>query len=89
MNSNYDMFNTFIENKISSISPSSVNIVMCGDFNLDLLSMSEDRFSSSFYEIMNSLSLIPMIARPTRIAGTSCTLIHNIFVSNLENSQYS
>ena len=72
---NNDMFNIYIENKISPISSDSVNVVMGGDFNLDLLTMSEDRFLSPFYESMNTLSLIPPIARPTRITGTSCTLI--------------
>ena len=47
-NSNYDMFNTFIENKISSIRSGSVNIVMCGDFNLDRLTMSEEGFDHRF-----------------------------------------
>ena len=34
---------------------------------------------------MNLLFLIPTIHKPTRIADASCTLIDNIFVSNLHN----
>ena len=49
-NSNYDMFNTFFKNKISSASSGSVNIVVCEDFNLYSLTISKDRFSSSFYK---------------------------------------
>ena len=36
---------------------------------------------------MNSLSVLPVITKPTRIAGDSCSLIDNVFISNLLNFQ--
>ena len=84
-NSNYDSFQSFFEEKLSSISSGPVDVVICGDVNLDLLKMNDDRTSGLFYHTMNTLSLIPTINKPTRIADTSCTLIDNIFVSNLND----
>ena len=63
-------------------------MILCGDFNFDLLKVNDvGSHSATFYATMNSLSLLPVISRPTRISGTSCTLIDNIFVSNLNNSK--
>lgn len=35
---------------------------------------------------MQSFSMLPVIDKPTRVYGTSATLIDNIFTNNLENN---
>ena len=72
----------FFVNLPSLISVSS-DAIICGKFNIDIMKiiLSND-MASPFYNTMSSISLMPMITRPTRITGTSCTLIDNIFVSN-------
>ena len=75
---------SFFDDTVSSVNSGS-NMIVCGDFNIDLLRMNEDRTSASFYDSMHALSLIPTISKPTRIADTSCTLIDNIFARNLGN----
>ena len=49
--------------------------MLCGDFNIDLLT------STSFLNTMYSLSLLPIISKPTRITGNSATLIDNFFIN--------
>ena len=41
--------------------------------------------ASMFYNDMQTELLSPTISRPTRIASSPCSLIHNIFVKNLNN----
>ena len=72
--------------KFSPYITNNSDMIVCGDFNIDLYRVNDVSGPSSlFHETMNSLSLLPVISRPTRISGTSCTLIDNIFVSNLNN----
>ena len=64
-----------------------MDIILCGDFNLDLLKVDVNASSSEFLDTMNSLSVLPVITKSTRIADDSCTLIANILISNLLNFQ--
>ena len=84
-NSDINLFQNFIESKVSSIASSSCDLVFCGDFNLDMLKINEDLNSEAFYQAMNSYSLTPIISRPTRVTDSSFTLIDNFFVSNLNS----
>ena len=55
----------------------SKDMILCGDFNINLL----QDVSINFLNVMSSVSLLPMISKPTRITETSATLIDNIFMS--------
>ena len=82
-NLNLDKLMKFLEGRLSWLGFGGGNVVVCGDFNLDLLSLNENSSSQVFYNAMNAISLIPSIFKPTRIAGSSCMLIDNIFATNL------
>ena len=56
-----------------------------GDFNMNLLNISIDNSSASFFNLMSTFSLIPTITKPTRINVQRKTLIHNIFTSMPNN----
>ena len=84
-NSNFTLFQTFLDEKVSLLRSTGENVILCGDFNLDLLKINEDAASSSFFNGMNAFSLLPVITKPTRITDSSCTLIDNIFSSYLSN----
>ena len=56
---------------------------ICGDFNIDLLHCEEETESKHFVDPMFSSGLYPLITRPTRITGTTATIIDNIFCSKL------
>ena len=85
-NTNFHDFRAYIENNISSINRCETDLIICGDFNLDLLKINENNNDAcTFYNDMNTLALVPTICKPTRLTDSSSTLIDNIFASNLHN----
>ena len=85
-NTNFHDFRAYIENNISSINRCENELIICGDFNLDLLKISENnKDARTFYNDMITLALVPTICEPTRLTNSSCTLLDNIFASNLHN----
>lgn len=61
------------------------NIVICGDYNIDLLKVDSHMQNSDFLETLYKNGLYPLITKPSRITTTSATLIDNIFTNVLEN----
>ena len=53
-----------------------------GDFNIDLLQYENDNDTQNFLALFQSLSLLPVISKPTRITDATATLIDHIYVSN-------
>ena len=62
------------------------NIYLMGDFNIDLLKYKNCTYSQALLHCTQSFSMLPVLDKPTRVYGTSATLIDNIFTNNLENS---
>ena len=63
------------------------NVIIAGDFNLDLLKYDNDICVSRFLNLMLENNLNPCITEPTRIIDTSKpSLIDNIFVNNINNT---
>lgn len=62
------------------------NIYLMGDFNIDLLKYENCTYSQALLHCTQSFSMLPVLDKPTRVYGTSATLIDNIFTNNLENS---
>ena len=57
-----------------------------GDFNIDLLKYENCKYSQTLLQCMQSFSMLPTIDKPTRVYGSSATLIDNIFTNNLTNN---
>ena len=55
---------------------------LLGDFNLDLLKSEHHSATGTFISDLNSKGLHPLISLPTRITGSSATLIDNIFTND-------
>ncbi len=64
-------------------------VFLCGDFNIDLENSSSLKTTSEFINSMYSLSLFPMIYKPTRITSKSATVIDNIFTNAVEGKVVS
>ena len=62
------------------------NIYLMGDFNIDLLKYENCKYSQTLLQCMQSFSMLPTIDKPTRVYGSSATLIDNIFTNNLTNN---
>ena len=54
-------------------------IIIAGDFNINLLKIQEKPAFNTFFEIMTSNSFFPLITLPTRFSNTRGTLIDNFF----------
>ena len=77
----------FFINKLSNLISNNLKkkydeIILTGDFNFDLLKYDENSSTLNFLNSLTSLSLIPVISKPTRITDNSATLIDNIFILN-------
>lgn len=55
--------------------------LVCGDFNIDLLKSNDHMKTTEFVDIMFSLSLYPLIVKPSRITKDTATLLDNIFTN--------
>ena len=67
----------FLTPFLHKVSPENKELILLGDFNVNLLNTNED--SSHFLDCLGSNLILPQILLPTRIAGDSHTLIDNIF----------
>lgn len=72
-----EFFNDWCENQIEV----SENNIICGDFNIDLLS--DSHYSTKLKQILNLFALKQYVRQPTRITEISSTLI-DLVVSNCE-----
>ena len=66
---------------LDKISKEKKQVILLGDFNINLLSPETDLDSSKFIDTISSFSLKPTINCPTRVTDTTETLIDNIIVS--------
>ena len=83
--SNKDQFLNYCNENYSSFNPYLSDYILCGDWNLCMLRASESPQLASFYEMMNYFSFLPTILQPSRFTDDNCSLIDNIFISNLNN----
>ena len=65
---------------ISSLENSNNNLIIAGDFNINLLKINENIIYSDFFYTLISYCLYPQITFPTRFTRTNGTLIDNVFV---------
>lgn len=79
-------FNIEIKKLLNQLSSEQKNIILMGDFNIDLLNYDSDSNIAQFLDQLLSNSLYPTISAPTRITNKSKTLIDNIFL-NLLNTK--
>ena len=86
--SEFEPFIDHIENVLKQINTSK-SIYLCGDFNIDVLKSAAHNFSKSFFDLLYSYGMFPMIDKPTRVTSYSATLIDNIFTNCFSNNSRS
>lgn len=77
---NANLWQAFIDNFSRSVRKLDKNhreLVVVGDYNIDLLKVNSCKMSAAFFESICSLGLLPRFTHPTRIARSSQTLIDN------------
>ena len=75
-------FNCISTRVFEKFTSSGKDIVIMGDFNIDLLKCGSSNYSLNFLSSLQSCYLTPAIDKPTRVRSTSATLIDNIFINN-------
>ena len=82
--------NDFTENYVSrlleKLTFENKQIILMGDFNINLINSNSDTSTSDFLDLITSNSLMPLIHKPTRITSTSKTLIDNILTNKTEDN---
>ena len=84
-------FNSLFLNTLSEnvLSEKNQEIVLLGDFNIDLLKYERDHYTADFLDQTYSASLVPHITSPTRITSQSRTLLDNIFSTDTSENAIS
>lgn len=85
-NETYSTFEIVMERVLGRISVDGKRIIVCGDFNVDLLQNSS--MSSNIKTLFNSFNLQNVFLEPTRTTSTTATCIDNVFC-NCEFDQKS
>lgn len=76
-----DKFTDEVEALLSELSPQNKDIILLGDFNIDLLKVNIHKQTTNFYNCLLAHHFLPIITRPTRITDHSATLIDHIFTT--------
>ena len=79
-----------MNNILCNLENQNSEVIICGDFNIDLLKVNIKKTTTDFYDMITSSGFFPKITLPTRITYHSSTLIDNIFCklsSRLINSR--
>ena len=79
--------NDHLEPLLDKICAEKKEITLMGDFNVDLLKVSDNNAAGEFYNMFSSYFLTPFVLQPTRLKAK--TLIDNIFLNSLEYSSFS
>ena len=81
-NNNHATIDNFLEEfkpKIRELAKSCKNLILAGDFNIDLLKVNSNSKFQEFYDFLVCLDLNPIITYPTRTSKTNATLIDHIY----------
>lgn len=74
---NFSCFETVTEDVLKVLSRSGKNIIVCGDFNVNLLE--NTLYSNRLLSLFKSFNLSNVFLEPTRITPTSATCLDNFF----------
>ena len=77
LNSNISTFTEDLSATLRTLNQSNVECVLAGDFNIDLLKVSEKPLFNDYLTTIISEGFLPKITLPTRFSSRSATLIDN------------
>ena len=88
LNNNHASIHMFLQEFcpiINNIVTRSKNLILAGDFNIDLLKVNTNERFQEFYDFVTGHNLVPNIILPTRLSKHNATLIDHIY-SKTSNS---
>ena len=69
------------EEEVSIAQATSLEVILMGDFNIDLISNTNNKWS----HLIQTFDLLQLVQEPTRVTDTSATLIDHVYSSNPVN----
>ena len=72
-----------------TITHENKNVVIMGDFNIDMLKFEMHSKTNSYIDNIFSNAYIPLITKPTRLTPHSATLIDHIYTNDISRSYKS
>ena len=78
-----DFCDNFLVECLNKIARLNNTCILMGGFNINLLKSHANNVTSKFLEVMTCF-FVPCIHQPTRVVGSSTTLIDNIFMNSVE-----
>ena len=79
-----EFISDFLEPLLTKISFEKKEVILPGDYNINLLHCESDKNTCDFLELMLSFSFMPKIMNLTRITPCSQTLIDNMFYNEVQ-----
>jgi hypothetical protein len=86
-----DTFSDFkkeLQDTLTLIDQKNYNIIIGGDFNINLLNINNNNDTSEFFELLTSFGYYPKITMPTRFSNKRGTLIDNFFCNFSDDSTF-
>ena len=74
---NYTQFINEISNHLSNFESGNTDVVIAGDYNINLLKINEKNIISDYFDMLTSYGFFPKITLPTRLTNNNGTLIDN------------
>jgi len=84
---NFKTFLLHLESAITQLYSNTMNLIICGDINVNYLQ--DSRNKSLLNSLLASFNLHSAVNFPTRINRKSSTIIDNVFVDKLKNPDYT
>ena len=85
-NENISSFIDELWSIISSFDKRNLDIIIAGDFNINLLKLNGKELYNDYFDMLTSLSYFPKITLPTRLSGNCGSLIDNFFCRISQNT---
>ena len=76
---------SFLQNTLEKLSYENKDIILMGDFNIDILKYDTNNNSAAFLDMTYENFLLLYISSPTRVTPRSHTLTDNIFSNIIED----
>jgi hypothetical protein len=84
---NFETFIHLLESLLNKLYTNSINVIICGDINIDYLQVFN--YKTKLNSLLATYNLHSTVNFPTRITNHSSTAIDNIFINKVTNSNYS
>ena len=81
-----DFMNNYIMPLLDKLSKENKDIMIMGDFSINLINYNDDKNTGNFLDTMFSQSLLPYITTPTRMTRSTKTLMDNIYYNKPLNN---